>query len=69
MYLKDGFSLEMVNLERVFEPAFGNVERVREEYSCSRIDSIDGVPESLKRLFEENSENLDSVQKSIFAAF
>lgn len=59
--------LEKVGLDRVFE--FGKTEkRNKTEFSCSRILE-EKVPHFLQIFFEENSKNLYSFQKEIFADF
>ena len=59
--------LKIINLEKVFETAFGTPELIKE---VARIkDSSEKVLVSLKELFNENSRNLDSSEKEIFADF
>lgn len=60
--------LKAVNLERIFESYFDSTF-FKKKSSCSRINSSEEIPEKLKKLFEENSRELDSNQKNVFAEF
>ena len=61
--------LEKINLGKIFELEFGDIdENYKEEFSCSRIVKKE-VPNFLETFFEENSGNLSSSQKDIFADF
>src|SRR5580765_8257699 len=64
--------LELIGLEKVFESVFGNIESCEDivKYPCSRMISLKNkVPCFLETPFEENSKNLDSIQREIFADF
>jgi hypothetical protein len=68
--------LKKINLEGIFEFAFGSTNKEKKVQSCSRIKvSPEKVPSPekdrsiLKELFENNSANLDKAQKDIFAHF
>jgi len=61
--------LERVKLDKVFESEFGKPEKESgNEFSCSRILK-EKVPYFLQTFFEENSKNLSSSQRDIFAGF
>jgi len=61
--------LERVKLDKIFESEFGKPEKEsRNEFSCSRILE-EKVPYFLQMFFEENSKNLSSFQRDIFADF
>ena len=61
--------LEKVKLEGIFESEFGSFERDnKNEFSCSRINNQE-IPNFLESFFSENSKNLISSQKDIFANF
>jgi len=61
--------LEKVKLEKIFESEFGSsgIESDN-EISCSRM-MREGMPYFLQMFFEENSKNLTSSEKDIFADF
>lgn len=56
----------MLNLEKIFDPFFGNPENSL-EFPCKLM--ISEVRCSLRTLFEENSKDLNSFQKDLFAEF
>ena len=59
--------LKIVNLEQTFKNVFGALELIEE---TTRIEVFcEKVPISLKELFEENSQNLNYLEKGIFANF
>lgn len=59
--------LKIVNLEQTFETVFGISELIKE---VARIEvSSEKVPISLKELYNENSQNLNDLEKEIFANF
>jgi len=66
--------LKIVNLENVFDSVFGKIKlENKENLKCCRIEeisernSLERVPTILKKLFVDNSANLDKIRKNTFA--
>lgn len=60
-----------LNLEKVLDPVLGILgQKEFQIFTCSRLENFEKkVPQILSELFEENSRNLNSSQKKVFADF
>jgi hypothetical protein len=62
--------LKKLNLDNVFESAFGNINKNILDIDCARVEvSSQKVPSLLEELFIKHSKNLNFDQQEIFASF